>query len=141
MMVPTTGWWSTAGHDDGVEWIVGRNRKARKAPTPGLRPIRASWAETFDQSRDGTERRPAEGVTEGIVPVIKELPARVHSLENVRYMAARELRSLARGNAFISYVGIEGWRGARGLPCRPCWEVAKIPADAEVGQRTIGIVR
>jgi hypothetical protein len=55
----------------------------------------------------------SEGITEGIVPVFKELPGAVHSLENVRYMAARELRSLARGNAFISYVGIEGWKGAR----------------------------
>jgi hypothetical protein len=55
----------------------------------------------------------SEGAVEGIVPVFKDLPAAVHSLENVRYMAARELRSLARGNAFISYVGIEGWKGAR----------------------------
>ena len=62
----------------------------------------------------------SEGVTEGIVPVFKELPGAVHSLENVRYMAARKLRSLARGNAFISYVGIEGWKGARvRVPPRP----------------------
>jgi hypothetical protein len=42
-------------------------------------------------------------------------------------MAARQLRSLSRGNAFISYVGIDGWKGAR-VTVPPVQE-AKVPAD------------
>jgi hypothetical protein len=75
----------------------------------------------------------SEGVTEGIVPVFKDLPSAVHSLENVRYMAARELRSLARGNAFISYVGIEGWKGAR--VSVPRVQEAQIPKEGGAGAR------
>jgi hypothetical protein len=78
-------------------------------------------------------RSTSEGFTEGIVPVFKDLPGGVHSLENVRYMAARELRSLARGNAFISYVGIEGWKGARVTVAHV--KDAPAPADGGAGAR------
>lgn len=59
----------------------------------------------------GTSR--SEGATEGLEPVYEVLPSSVHSLENVRYMAAQQLRSLTVGEAYLSYVGMDGWRGTR----------------------------
>jgi hypothetical protein len=112
MMVPTTGWMvtpdmmmATSGTSDSTAggsqsgWSRTSSRSSSRSKT------------SVEAEMSGTST--SEGVTEGIVPVFKDLPGAVHSLENVRYMAAWELRSLPRGNAFISYVGIEGWKGAR----------------------------
>ena len=112
MMVPTTGWMVTpdmmmasSGTSDST---AGGSQSGRSRTSSHS----SSWSKTsIEAEMSGTST--SEGVTEGIVPVFKDLPGAVHSLENVRYMAARELRSLPRGNAFISYVGIEGWKGAR----------------------------
>ena len=112
MMVPTTGWMvtpdmmmATSGTSDSTAGgsQSGRSRASSRSSSRSKTSIEAEMSGTST----------SEGVTEGIVPVFKDLPGAVHSLENVRYMAARELRSLPRGNAFISYVGIEGWKGAR----------------------------
>ena len=119
MMVPTTGWMvlpdmmmassgasnSTAGGSQS-----GRSRTSSRSSGRSNASIKGEMAGAST----------SEGFTEGIVPVFKDLPGAVHGLENVRYLAALELRSLARGNAFISYVGIEGWKGARGQACRAC---------------------
>lgn len=112
MMVPTTGWLVTpdmmmasSGSSDST---AGGSQSGRSRTSSHT----SSWSKTSIKAEMvGASKN--EGITEGIVPVFKVLPGAVHSLENVRYMAARELRSLARGNAFISYVGIEGWKGAR----------------------------
>jgi hypothetical protein len=112
MMVPTTGWMVTpdmmmagsgSSNSSAGGTQSGSSRAWSRSTTRSTSSVRADM--------EGTST--SEGVTEGIVPVFKDLPGGVHSLENVRYMAARELRSLPRGNAFISYVGIEGWKGAR----------------------------
>jgi hypothetical protein len=132
MMVPTTGW-------IGVPDMMMASSGASHASSAGTQRGSArgsshssSWSETTMKGEmQGTST--SEGFTEGIVPVFKELPGSVHSLENVRYMAARQLRSLARGNAFISYVGIEGWKGAR--VSVPRVQEAQTPTDGAGGVR------
>jgi hypothetical protein len=112
MMVPTTGWMITpdmmmasSGRSDSTAGgsQTGRSRTSSHMSGRSKTSVEAEMSGTTT----------SEGVTEGTVPIFKELPGAVHSLENVRYMAARELRSLARGNTFVSYVGIDGWKGAR----------------------------
>jgi len=131
MMVPTTGWMvtpdmmmATSGTSDSTAggsqsgWSRTSSRSSSRSKT------------SVEAEMSGTST--SEGVAEGIVPVFKDLPGAVHSLENVRHMAARELRSLPRGNAFISYVGIEGWKGARVM----------VPRVQEAGTSTaVDIVR
>ena len=112
MMLPTTGW---AGLPDMMMASSGASHAssagAQSGRARGSSHSTSSSETTIEGEMHGTST--SEGSTEGIVPVYKELPGGVHSLENVRYMAARQLRSLSRGNAFISYVGIDGWKGAR----------------------------
>ena len=112
MMVPTTGWMvlpdmmmasSGASNSTAEGSQSGRSRTSSRSSGRSNTSIEGEMAGAST----------SEGFTEGIVPVFKDLPGAVHGLENVRYLAALELRSLARGNAFISYVGIEGWKGAR----------------------------
>lgn len=132
MMVPTTGWMvtpdmMTAGTGSSISSAggsqSGSSRTWSRSTTRSESSVKASM--------EGSST--SEGVTEGIVPVFKDLPGGVHSLENVRYMAARELRSLARGNAFISYVGIEGWKGAKVAVARV--QETPAPADGADGVR------
>ena len=54
----------------------------------------------------GTGR--TQGTSEGLEPILAELPSAVHGKENVLYMAAQTLRTLATGRAFINYVGKAG---------------------------------
>jgi hypothetical protein len=54
----------------------------------------------------GTGR--TQGNSEGLEPVLAELPSAVHGKDNVLYMAAQTLRTLATGRAFINYVGSAG---------------------------------
>lgn len=132
MMVPTTGWMVTpdmmmasSGSSDSSAGGSQSGRSRTSSHTSG-------WSKTsVEAEMSGTST--SEGVTEGIVPVFKDVPGAVHSLENVRYMAARELRSLQRGNAFISYVGIEGWKGAR-VTVPPVQEAQK-PLDGGASAR------
>jgi hypothetical protein len=125
MMIPTTGWMVTpdmmmasSGSSDSTAGGSQSGRSRNSSHT-------SSWSKTTVKAEmSGTTTN--EATTEGIVPVFKDLPGAVHSLENVRYMAARELRSLARGNAFVSYVGIDGWKGAR-VSVPPVQEVKRPP--------------
>lgn len=45
---------------------------------------------------------------EALEPIYANLPGSVHSLENVKYMAAQTLRGLATGQGFLNYVGASG---------------------------------
>lgn len=49
-----------------------------------------------------------EGTSEGLEPILAELPSAVHSKDAVLYMAAQTLRNLPTGRAFINYVGRAG---------------------------------
>ncbi len=112
MMVPTTGWMVMPDMMVASSGSMDSSAGGSQSGWSRTSSHSSSWSKTSVEAQMiGTSA--SEGATEGIVPVFKELPGAVHSLENVRYMAARELRSLPRGNAFISYVGIEGWKGAR----------------------------
>lgn len=132
MMVPATGW---GGMPDMMMASSGAMQSsaagAQSASTHGVSHSTSSSESTIEGEMHGTSI--SEGSAEGIVPVFKELPGGVHSLENVRYMAARQLRSLSRGNAFISYVGIEGWKGARVTV--PRVQEAQAPTDGAAGVR------
>jgi hypothetical protein len=45
---------------------------------------------------------------EALEPIYRDLPSAVHSIENVRYLAARAVRNLATGRAIISFVDANG---------------------------------
>jgi hypothetical protein len=77
----------------------------------------SSWGETFSRSSSrstsigqaetyGTGR--THGTSEGLEPILSDLPSAVHGKENVLYMAAQTLRNLGTGRAFINYVGRSG---------------------------------
>jgi hypothetical protein len=55
----------------------------------------------------------AEGETEGLEPVYKDLPSAVHSYENVLYLAAQTLRALGAGQAYLHFVDADGMKAAR----------------------------
>jgi Helicase HerA, central domain len=55
----------------------------------------------------------AEGETEGLEPVYKDLPSAVHSYENVLYLAAQTLRALGAGQAYLHFVDAGGMKAAR----------------------------
>lgn len=54
----------------------------------------------------------SEGFTEGLEPIFEMLPSTVHSIENVRYMAAQVLRSLPTGQAFLNLVTTTGMQAS-----------------------------
>jgi hypothetical protein len=54
-----------------------------------------------------------EGGAEGLEPIYEVLPNAVHSIENVRYVAAQALRGLPTGQAFVNLVTPEGMQAAR----------------------------
>jgi hypothetical protein len=45
---------------------------------------------------------------EALEPIYRDLPSAVHSIENVRYLAARAVRNLPTGRAIISFVDSNG---------------------------------
>jgi hypothetical protein len=53
------------------------------------------------------------GGSEGLAPIYENLPSAVHSYENALYMSAQLLRSLAAGEAYMSYVDQHGLHSAR----------------------------
>jgi hypothetical protein len=133
MMVPTTGWMVTP------EMMTAGTGSSNSSAGGSQSGSSRTWARSTTRSESSVKANmegtsTSEGVTEGIVPVFKDLPGGVHSLENVRYMAARELRSLGRGNAFISYVGIDGWKGAKVAVARVL--EAQAPAEGADGVRS-----
>ena len=93
MMVPTTGWMVTPDLMMASSGSSGSTAGGSQSGRSWTSTHTATWSKaTAKAEMRGTSN--SEGVTEGIVPVFKELPGAVHSLENVRYMAARELLSL-----------------------------------------------
>ena len=124
MMVPTTGWMARR-HDDGFERASTRCRGSQSGRSR-IHLIRPS-GRTNDRRRDGgtSTTKDYRGHRSGF----QRFAWRCSCLENVRYMAARQLRSLSRGNALISYVGIDGWKGAR----------VRVPRVQEVKRRVDGV--
>jgi hypothetical protein len=53
------------------------------------------------------------GASEGLEPIYQDLPSAVHSYDNVLYLAAQMLRSLAAGEAYLSFVDESGMHSAR----------------------------
>ena len=53
-----------------------------------------------------------ESLQESLEPIYENLPGSVHSLENVRDMAAQALRNLTTGRAAVNFVGATGMRTA-----------------------------
>ena len=132
MMVPATGWGSIPDMMMASSGTVHSSAAGTQNVSARGSSHAGSWSETtITGEMEGASTN--EGVTEGIVPIFKELPGSVHSLENVRYMAAGQIRTLARSNAFISYVGIEGWKGARFTVAHV--QEAQVPADGAASVR------
>lgn len=61
----------------------------------------AGTAETQGEAR-------SRGTAEALEPILADLPSAVHSRDNVRYMAARLVRGLPTGRAFVNFVGERG---------------------------------
>ncbi len=55
----------------------------------------------------------SHGASEGLEPIYQNLPSAVHSYDNVLYVASQMLRSLAAGEAFMSFGGHAGMYSAR----------------------------
>jgi hypothetical protein len=53
------------------------------------------------------------GASEGLEPIYQDLPSAVHSYDNVLYLASQMLRSLAAGEAYLSFVDESGMHSAR----------------------------
>ncbi len=53
------------------------------------------------------------GLSEGLEPIYQVLPTAVHSIENVRYLAAQMLRRLSTGEAFVNLVTRTGMLATR----------------------------
>ena len=58
----------------------------------------------------GTSR--TQGTAEAFEPLYENLPSAVHSLENMKYMAAQTLRNLTAGKAFVNFVDASGMHPA-----------------------------
>jgi hypothetical protein len=54
----------------------------------------------------GTSRM--QGTAEAFEPLYENRPSAVHSLENIKYMAAQTLRNLTAGKAFVNFVDANG---------------------------------
>jgi len=113
MMVPTEGWMMIT-----PEMMMATDGESSNAVS-GTQSS-SSWSRTRSSARSQSAMKGemhgfsrTVGETEGIEPEYRDLPTSVHSLENVRHLAAKQLRELQTGQGFVSYVGAEGWRGAR----------------------------
>ena len=72
-------------------------------------------------------------------PVYRDLPSAVHSYENAAYLAAQRLRSLAAGEAYVSFVDQRGLHSARVLV--PLVQQIAVSDRAFSGLRTLILKR
>ncbi len=72
---------------------------------------------------------------EAFEPIYRDLPSAVHSIENVRYLAARAVRNLPTGRAIISYVDANGLQTS--FLQVPHVESCALPAEQFVELRTL----
>jgi hypothetical protein len=140
-MTPETGWMATPsmtttassasqsiGSASSSSHVAGRSTSSVQSSAVA----KARGKSAVDSVMHGTSR--TEGFSEGIEPVYDNLPGGVHSLENVRYTEAQKLRSLKTGEAYLAYVGMEGWRGS--LVHVPPVQSNKVSDDAFIEIRT-----
>jgi hypothetical protein len=75
----------------------------------------SSSTTTGDTTTEGYSYGHSEtrGASEGLEPIYQDLPSAVHSYDNVLYLAAQMLRSLAAGEAYLSFVDESGMHSAR----------------------------
>jgi hypothetical protein len=85
------------------------------ARTRGTNTGHSSSTTTGDTITEGYSYGHSEtrGASEGLEPIYQDLPSAVHSYDNVLYLAAQMLRSLAAGEAYLSFVDERGMHSAR----------------------------
>lgn len=90
----------------------GGGGSAHSGGSSSSRAVTVTTGETTTESYSHG-RSESHGASEGLEPVYRDLPSAVHSFENTLYFAAQALRSLAAGEAFVSFVDEAGLRAAR----------------------------
>jgi hypothetical protein len=85
---------SSRAETESENWSTSRAISHQRSRTEGL-------AETRGETH-------SHGTSEALEPILRDLPSAVHSRDNMRYMAARLVRSLPTGRAFVSYVSAAG---------------------------------
>lgn len=102
----------------GTNAVSGRSSEtSRSSGSSHAETTSESWSESFTRGTShavtvgeshtrGTGR--SQGSSEGLEPILADLPTAVHSKDSVLYMAAQTLRNLRTGTAFVSFVGASG---------------------------------
>jgi hypothetical protein len=86
----------------GVSEAIGRTDSVSRATS-----------ETFSVSIGRTSGTSAgTSSQEALEPIYRDLPSAVHSIENIRYLAAGAVRNLATGHAIVSFVDANGLQAA-----------------------------
>jgi hypothetical protein len=82
------GWSESAGRTDSISRVTSESSSVSVGRTSGTTS--------------------GSSLQEALEPIYRDLPSAVHSIENVRYLAARAVRNLATGQAIVSYVDENG---------------------------------
>jgi Type IV secretion-system coupling protein DNA-binding domain len=102
----------TASSSRAASWSVGRSFSRSRGWSESAGRTDSISRMTSESSSVSVGR--TSGTTSGsslqeaLEPIYRDLPSAVHSIENVRYLAARAVRNLATGQAIVSYVDENG---------------------------------
>ena len=141
--IPTLGVFPTPPNEVAISGSRGMGEssdsgRSESVGTNSTRSVSGTSGETITEGHSTTYSE-TQGGSEALEPVYRDLPSAVHSYENAAYLAAQRLRSLAAGEAYVSFVDQRGLHSARVLV--PLVQQIAVSDRAFSGLRTLILKR